>query len=131
MRHENTSRSRSNGQRNTRVSKKVTSQGAKNSSIRSIARPVMGAGETRPSTTKRCVDCKEAIPGQRLKAQPNATRCLNCQSKVDQKYIAGDYKGRSLEDVDATDFAIVRQPYQPIPEVANTRIIHPQKVEME
>ena len=33
-----------------------------------------------------CVDCGKNIPFERLKAQPSATRCIDCQSKFEQKH---------------------------------------------
>lgn len=30
-----------------------------------------------------CIDCESAIPAARLKAQPNATRCTDCQNNFE------------------------------------------------
>jgi phage/conjugal plasmid C-4 type zinc finger TraR family protein len=32
-----------------------------------------------------CADCGEAIPKKRLKANPQATRCVECQKKYERK----------------------------------------------
>jgi RNA polymerase-binding transcription factor DksA len=32
-----------------------------------------------------CIDCGNAIPFERLKAQPSAVRCVACQSRYEQK----------------------------------------------
>lgn len=33
-----------------------------------------------------CIDCGKAIPVERLKAQPTATRCVACQSAYEQRH---------------------------------------------
>jgi phage/conjugal plasmid C-4 type zinc finger TraR family protein len=37
--------------------------------------PEGNAGEKR-----RCIDCEETIPWARIKAKPNAVRCIGCQT---------------------------------------------------
>ncbi len=32
-----------------------------------------------------CVDCRDEIPANRLQAKPDATRCINCQEKLDSR----------------------------------------------
>lgn len=147
MHHDDTKRSvRKNNRDKTRSKEKDTTN-HKVLAARPVTRPVMGIGSVlrQQAATgirqnkeghiqqagRTCVACDGPISNQRLKARPDATRCVTCQGKVDQRYVAGDYGGRSLEDIDATDFAIVHKPYQPIPEVMNIRIMHPRKVTTE
>lgn len=35
-------------------------------------------------TTENCEDCDEPIPAKRLKANPAATRCVECQTKYER-----------------------------------------------
>jgi DnaK suppressor protein len=42
--------------------------------------PLKGEGKKRD-----CLDCGEAIPKKRLKVNPAATRCVECQKKYERK----------------------------------------------
>src|SRR5262249_23165864 len=35
-----------------------------------------------------CIDCGNAIPFERLKAQPSASRCVTCHSRYEQQQLA-------------------------------------------
>lgn len=39
----------------------------------------------RPASVKRCCDCGEKIETARLKALPNAVRCIDCQNQKERR----------------------------------------------
>lgn len=56
----------------------------------------------------RCTDCNATIPAKRLAAMPDATRCVPCQSEVDEPLVASPTLSASPEEMNSADFAIVR-----------------------
>ena len=68
----------------------------------------VGAGsDCSPAPQRDCEDCGAAIATNRLRAVPDATRCVSCQSFVDEPLVASRVIGTE-EEFNAADFAIVR-----------------------
>ena len=79
----------------------------------------VGAGsDCSPAPQRDCEDCGTAIATNRLRAVPDATRCVSCQAQVDELLVASRVIGTE-KDFNAADFAIVRARHRAEDEYGN------------